>query len=278
MILFLTLSQPPKIYDTGPAHRLTLCESIDGMVYIMVEISPAIVDGASMEIVCRDIAFAYDQISATEPLPLYSDFISYLEDQSRHQSINWWMKYPANPQPCRFPLYGGDQFKRRQSCVASAEFEQASEIFAFSREHQVTLANILKVGWALVLRSYTGSNDGCFGYIASGRNVPVAHIDNLVGNTLSLQIARLVVEEQAQLIHLIGKMQNDYFEGLPHQHYPLVNIQRSLNQGEPLFNSMLSLEWVPREKYERTTVLLEAVGAPTDPIEVGARLKISSSG
>ena len=53
----------------------------------------------------------------------------------------------------------------------------AEEVNRFCKIHGVTTANLVHIAWALVLRCFTGAEDVCFGYLTSGRDIPVDDID-----------------------------------------------------------------------------------------------------
>ncbi len=54
--------------------------------------------------------------------------------------------------------------------------------------HGVSISNFCQGTWAFVLRAFTGSEDVCFGYLASGRDVSVDRIDEIFGPLISMLV------------------------------------------------------------------------------------------
>ncbi len=102
---------------------------------------------------------------------------------------------------------------------------------------------MLQAAWSLVLRTLTGADDVMFGYITSGRDVPVQDIDKLVGICSNLTVVRVQMGEKNTLRELVQYMQAQYFASLEHQHLSLARLQGAIGlAGMPLFNTILSLQ------------------------------------
>jgi len=269
VLTFLQNQSPAEYQPSLPHHRLTICESAEGTISFMVEISHALIDGGSTEIILRDFALAYDGTIPSGAGPSYSDYISYLQRQPEELSMEYWKQYLADPQPCIIPLYDGAKDQLKETKVTVVDFQLGAKLLSFCKEHELTIANLLTTAWGLVLRTYTGSDDVCFGFIASGRDVPVDGIENMVGACINMLVCRLIVEEKSQVIELAKKMQDNYFAGLPHQHCSLAKIQNALNMsGMPLFNSILSLQRsVSEEALGGETIAFDITG-DADPTDV----------
>ncbi|MCJ1378651.1 hypothetical protein MMC17_001750 [Xylographa soralifera] len=227
----------------GPPYELVQCRLLDGKFYFMLSINHALIDGGSTEILLRDFSLAYDGKLSTDPAPTYGDFIAYLETQPHDEAMKYWKTYLGGTQPCIAPTYGGSSTSPIESLVTTVEFSKIAELFSFCKEYKITVANVLKTAWGIVLRTLTGSDDVCFGYVASGRDVSVPGIENLVGICINMLVCRQIVAAKDTVVQLGQKMQSDYFSGLPHQHCSLAQIQHALNlSGMPLFNSIMSLQ------------------------------------
>ncbi|CAA9959565.1 hypothetical protein PTMSG1_02982 [Pyrenophora teres f. maculata] len=87
----------------GLEHHLTIYELLDGTVLCILEISHAIVDGHSMTILCRDLSVAYSDCLQFEALPPYSDYITFLQQEDRSESLEYWKCYLSGVEPCLFP-------------------------------------------------------------------------------------------------------------------------------------------------------------------------------
>ncbi|MCJ1282185.1 hypothetical protein MMC26_001508 [Xylographa opegraphella] len=269
---------PIRTDNGGLPYELVQCRLLNGKVYFMLSINHALIDGGSTEILLRDFSLAYDDKLSIQPAPSYGEFISYLQDQPHDEAMKYWKTYLGGAQPCIAPTYGGSSTSPIESMVTTVEFSKIAELFSFCKENMITVANVLKTAWGIVLRTLTGSDDVCFGYVASGRDIPVPGIENMVGICINMLVCRQIVAPKDTVAELGQKMQSDYFSGLPHQHCSLAQIQHALNlSGMPLFNSILSLQRsVSVEACTTSSVSFELTGDvdPTDfdiaiGIEVG---------
>ncbi|QMW34815.1 hypothetical protein F9C07_2280446 [Aspergillus flavus] len=249
---FLKSLPSPTYNASEPQHHLTICRTRGDNVYMMVELSHAIVDGGSTEVVLQEMSLAFDGKSFTEPASLYSDYIQYISspEHSQSESMSHWTSYLAGVQPTIVPMYPRDG-QSKQIRSVKVPFAGMKDLSKFSVAHGVTIANVIQTAWALVLRAYTGSDDVCFGYVASGRDVPVKGIENAVGAFINMLVCRVRLDQHQAALDAVDTMQNDYFTALAHQHCSLAQIQHGLNlSGMPLFNSIISLQkGVPDQQF-----------------------------
>jgi hypothetical protein len=265
---FLKSQPSPNYRTTQPQHRFTICHTVNDEIYIMVELSHAIIDGGSTEVVLRDLAVAFDDKMTESRGPLYSDYISYLQRRSQDEGMDYWTSHLSGIQPTMVPMYDGDGTHEKQIRSIKVDFSQAEELFSFSEVHGVTVANILQTAWGLVLRTYTGSDDVCFGYVASGRDVPVKGIENAVGAFINMLVSRLVVKEDISIVDLAESMQRDYFMSLRHQHCSLAQIQHALDMSWlPLFNTIVSVQRALSKSQTETSLIVEPL-QEDDPTDV----------
>ncbi|KAI9745822.1 MAG: hypothetical protein M1818_000503 [Claussenomyces sp. TS43310] len=275
---FLKAQPSPHYKRSEPQHQLTICQSAGSETYILVDISHALIDGGSTGILLDDLALAFDGLLASASGPLYSNYIRYLQTQPEIEGEKFWSTYLSGIQPTIVPMYNGAGTTVKKIRSVKVDFNDAPELLKFSENHGVTIANILQTAWGLVLRLYTGSDDVCFGYVASGRDVRIQGIEDAVGAFINMLVCRLTVDERVDSVDLVKRMQSDYFAALPHQHCSLAKIQHALNMsGMPLFNTILSLQRTVSQDPNRTSLSFEPVEEddPTDfdiavSINVGA--------
>ena len=243
-VVALLARQPAAQYAVGqPHHHVTLCESAEGTVSFMLEINHALIDGGSTEVVIRELAEAYDGTLPSEVGPTYANYIAYIQSQSEEVSLAYWKRYLAETQPCLLPLYDGDRDKPNEPRIRSVEFSRGKEILRFCQTNEITVANFMATAWALLLRAYTASDDICFGFVASGRDVPIDGIEDLVGACINMLVCRFKFENNSRVAEVAREAQENYFKSLPHQHISLAKIQNALGMsGMALFNTIMSLQ------------------------------------
>jgi non-ribosomal peptide synthetase component F len=106
------------------------------------------------------------------------------------------------------------------------------------RENEITRSIFLHAAWSLVLAHFTGMRQVCFGYIASGRDLPVDNIEDMVGPLINMQIARVDLEKT--LASLLADVSGYHIQHLDHQHVSLAEIQHEISSKQ-LFNTNITV-------------------------------------
>lgn len=288
-IQLLSHQQPFEYSANYPPHRFTVCQTPSKRAFFKIEISHALIDGTSMARLTEDLNLAYsdfDQVNSeldtslgtnfsTKSDQTYVDFISYLNQQNRNKALEYWKDYLADVQPCHLPVKSSAELKYDNHCTIPIEIEDAPRMRRFCAGHGVTLTNVFQAAWTLTLRRFTGSDDVCFGYLSSCRDVPIEGIYEAVGPFINMLVCRLQVPPTASVLELVEKAQEDTIRGFDYQQTPLVDIQHALGHGG-LFNTGLTLQrsiTQPVHKGSRDRgIRVEKVGGQ-DPTEV-SRMEI----
>ncbi|KAI9691601.1 MAG: NRPS [Bathelium mastoideum] len=230
--------------DSKPSHAFTIAKTSTNRVFCMLDISHAISDGSSVPILLRDLGNAYaEQPGLDASGPLFSDYISFIQSRPREADIDYWKSYLAGTEPCYFPTLGSHAKEARQLHTLVLPLSGASLLPAFCAKHGLTVSNVLQFVWALILRSYTNSNDICFGYLVSGRDAPVEGVQEAVGAFINILVCRMSLSHTTQVGEALEQAQNDFAQSLAHQHSSLADIQHELrSSGTQLFNTAITYQ------------------------------------
>lgn len=247
--------------DSRPPHKLTICEVAGGEVFVRIDINHALVDGSSVPALVRDFTLLYDGRVSLPKAPLFSEYISYLQTCDLQNSLSYWIDYLDGVEPCYFPAL--DDGVSQDGSIRTVHVQHqvtAKALSQLCQERNITLPTLFKAVWALVLGAYTGSRQVCFGYLVSGRDIPVDNIDSAIGAFINMLVCRV------DLAHALGsvleKIQEDSVASLQHQHCSLADIQHTLSSdlsAQPLFNSAVNFQIVP----------------PTDTLDASVAFKFS---
>ncbi|PYI01631.1 nonribosomal peptide synthase [Aspergillus sclerotiicarbonarius CBS 121057] len=266
----------------APLHRLRLFTCRGRVSYFMLEISHVIMDGYALSVFRREFIQACSTPASVPRGPDYRMFANYHRTRQTADSAAYWTAYLKDAAPCHIPTYdqamAADGLDYPRTLLRRDFSYQTSGTFLQRcKERQVTLACAIRATWALVLRAYTQSQDVCFGYVSSGRNVPVPDVETIFGLCLSMQVCRARVGESRTLVDLARRIQEDYVESLPYQHYPLAEVQRGLKQTrrQALFNTAISMEWVPPAGDDEDALIdLEEIREQDDPTEYDIAISV----
>lgn len=251
-------------------HQITICQCSSGKVYFKGEINHGVIDGSSANIMLRDLASAYHGTLPDEPGPSYGNYISHIKTLQHASGNMFWKRYLEGVRPCHFPKLNTEGTEKLLHS-APMDFDRFPELQAMCKKMKVTLANVMQAAWALCLRAYTKSEDICFGYLTSGRDVPVPQIQDTIGAFINMLVCRVKFSQQSTLKEVYQKVQQDYIESLEFQHTSLAQVQHDLTGGQPLFNTAVSIQKgaASDDARDSDTISFDPVAAH-DPGEVSA--------
>ncbi|PLB45141.1 acetyl-CoA synthetase-like protein [Aspergillus steynii IBT 23096] len=257
-------------------HRLLLYAAPTG-TFCALDINHALIDAHSVQILERDLRLAYDGKLPTGRGPLFSDYIAYLQRLPEAGAEAYWKAYMKGVEPCVLPTLCDQKAEGegRSQFVASVDLGSGAQLHTFCQHHEVTLANLFQVAWGLLLRTYTGSSSICFGYLNSGRDVPVPEVQDTVGPFINMLVCRMEPASDTSLLSLVQGSQKQYLESLPYQHYSLADVLHLARMPcDELFNTVISVQRLGTGHQEETSIGLERVRG-YDPTEYDAMVTIS---
>jgi amino acid adenylation domain-containing protein len=243
----VTLLKAQKSNDQNanrPPHKLTICEvTSTGEVFSKIEISHAVIDGSSIAIVMFDLLLAYDDMLPHGCGPLYSSYISHLQRQPAEKALEFWGQYLKDVKPTLISTRYATKYEGVDYEPANISGADARDIRLFCERAGTTVASLVKMAWGLVLRCFTGSDSVSFGYLASGRDLPLESIDDIVGVFITMLICRLDFVNGVSPQEVLQKIQDDFISSLPYHFCSLAEIQHEIGlSGQSLFNTAISLQ------------------------------------
>lgn len=231
----------PLVRFGDPEHTFTICQASNGDVACRLDISHVLIDAASISVLVDDITRACQGqiLSTTAP---FSRYIQHLTSVPKSSNITFWTQCLANVQRCHFPIrLDGSQVQSRWGhdrimLPASA----TSGIYSFCQDRGITRSVFVQIAWALVLSQYTGLRKVCFGYMVSGRDAPIRHVENMVGPLINILISHIDLDQTIERVFSTTFRQS--VEQLDFQHTSLAEIQHQLGLGpQPLFNTAITV-------------------------------------
>ena len=267
-----------EVADAQPHHQMTVCQESGNSVFCKLEMSHALCDGTSIPIIIRDLAQAYiEQSSRPKEAMRYSQYIAHIQQTSRDEDIAYWRRYLDNIEPCYFPALADGKKGERDLKTLELELEDASRLQSFCAKQSVTLSNVLQLVWSLVLRAYTGNENVCFGYLSSGRDVPIDGIQDAVGLFISMLVCRIDLGNDVQIDTALKQIQRDYTQSMAHQAFSLGDMQHELQlSGKSLFNTAFTFQRRPDGNDEENQQLKFDVVEAYDPSEYDFTVNVES--
>ena len=238
---------PIQHREPVPPHRLTICQTAQGNVFCKLEISHVIVDGTSVPLILHDLNLAYHGNLSTGKKPLYSSYIQYLQ-RKPHRGFEYWTSHLSQIQPCHMPVSLETKARAGEHRTRDLRRFSSARIRATCGNYSVTTSTLFHLVWALVLRRYVKTDSVNFGYLVSGREVPVPGIQDAVGLFFYTLVCHLRLETNSSLVQTLEDLQHDYIEALPYQSCDMSEVYKALDLKRPAFNTLVNFgKFLPAE-------------------------------
>jgi amino acid adenylation domain-containing protein len=155
-----------------------------------------------------------------------------------------------------------------ETSISTSDVEHAAKSLYSSPQ------SLFQAAYALVLSSYLGTSDLCFGTVFSGRTLPIADVEDIVGPCLATLPVRVDIAASTTARDLVQDLNAINRKHLKHSALPLRNIKSAcgVHPRQPLFDTLIIWQQTLRS-YDHTrqhVSLIESV----DNLEFNLTLEI----
>ena len=205
-------------------------------------------DGVTGKTLLSDFHQAYDKQLSSAQGSSYSTYIRYLQARDASGAGEYWKDYLQGVYPCLFPSFSVastdvDPSTARSVNSVPYSFGNGNNLQAFCQHHGITISSLMQVAWGIVLHIYTGNESVCFGYLTSGRDIPLHNAHEIAGPLINLLICRLSFNDDTSILSTLLDNQASFAQSIEHQHFSMTDIMHSLSlSGQSLFNTAMSLQ------------------------------------
>jgi amino acid adenylation domain-containing protein len=250
-------AQHPFDLTTAPLLRTTLLQLADEEHAFLFTLHHLISDGWSSGVIVSDLASAYRQAAADQPVelpPLAVQFADYAAWQAQRLAspaaaadLAYWTERLAgtpvldlpvdHPRPAAMSFAGATAYETFPP-------ELATGLQDLARQEDATLFQALLAGFKAVLWHYTGQTDLAVGTSIANRNHP--DLEPLIGFLTNTLVLRTQLDGDATFGELIQRVRATATDAYAHAETPLERIietlqpERSMSQN-PLFQVCFSL-------------------------------------
>lgn len=209
-------AQPPLENDCkNVPYQLSLYQMTTGEVMFRFDISHAIMDAVSQSVLFDEWSqFYMDQMPCARSIP-YEDHVKYVLS-IQHSATRYWVDYLKTSQPCLFPVSTTTLYKLGELKTTRIPSGEKIALSVFSRKYGITIPTLIKTVWALILQNWVDTKFVCFGYLDSGRHVPVAGIQTAVGPFLNMLVCCVQVEQNLRIGDILESIHQDYYKSISH--------------------------------------------------------------
>ncbi|KAI1819369.1 hypothetical protein F4861DRAFT_146977 [Xylaria intraflava] len=216
----------------------------------VVCIHHAIYDGRSLPLLLRQVETTYQHGSDPSTQP-FKHFVDYLS-RTQESATKFWKEALESMNNVVFPSIPHPEYvvETKSTLNLTIKSEQI-------RPTGFTLATRLKLAWAITVSTYANTDDVVFGTTSSGRGVPLAGIDDMIGPTIATAPMRIRVKSSSKVSEALQEVQRQSALMMKYEHLGLQNISR-LGPGPAIACHFQTLLVIQAEEPEMGNTLFTA--------------------
>ncbi|NJK63589.1 MAG: amino acid adenylation domain-containing protein, partial [Synechococcaceae cyanobacterium SM2_3_1] len=222
----------------------------------------ALLDGWSMPLLLRDLLAYYGssaqhKINLAHPRYSFENYIIWLQQQNQAGARVYWQERLAGfLAPIQLPLQNrvSDPLSAAEATYHQHILELAEgfsqSLQAWLQDQHLTLAPLIYGAWGLLLSRYCRESDVVFGVTISGRAIPLAGIEEVVGLCINTLPLRITLADQLSTTRLLQAIQQDLQDLQQQGFLSLAEIQQLslIPTGQILFETLVVIENYPLDQ------------------------------
>lgn len=225
----------PFSLENAPLFRAKLVEFQDKTAILMIDTHHIICDGASLNILIRDICGLYNSTELPSLNVTYKDFSTWEFSQKSSKTFksseNYWLEQfkddiPILNLPTTFPrpatkTYNGNLMVKH---IESNLFQKIKNI---SKKYNVTPNIILLCAYYILLYKYTNQNDIIIGSPVIGRTLP--ELNDIIGMFVNTLPLREKINANSSVLTFLNNIKENCANAFSYQNYPFDTLVGKIN-------------------------------------------------
>ncbi|WP_432409136.1 non-ribosomal peptide synthetase [Wukongibacter sp. M2B1] len=238
--------------------RITLCKIAEDSIEMIISFHHILYDGWSNGIIIKEFSDIYNCLcQELEPSikikTRYREFKRKVSEQEKGQQENYWRRYLSGfNEKTKLPriIKKSQEILRITNHTQILSEEVTKKLRGFSREQEITIAELLYGVWGVILCRYSNSRDVVFGTTVSGRTPDIEGIEEMVGLFINTIPLRVTIDNDEDVIDYLRKLNINIREREEYENTSLVDIRKysEINTRKVLFDSIVVIENYPVDK------------------------------
>ncbi|KAI1077997.1 peptide synthetase [Whalleya microplaca] len=212
-------SNPVQLGKALVRYGVIVNEKKTGKAHFVLTMHHALYDGWSMPLVVERVNRAYNNLKTERPAG-FKHFIKYLENMNREESEVYWRERLQGANGKQFPVLPFSGYQQQADSLLEHYVQTGKP------NSGITLATIIRGAWALLVSSYTASNDVVFGETLTGRNAPIPGVEEIEGPMIATIPVRITIDSTATVKEYLQDIHEQSVAGISHEHFGLQHIRR----------------------------------------------------
>ncbi|KAL3485301.1 hypothetical protein BJX62DRAFT_243086 [Aspergillus germanicus] len=251
----ITLNTPLMRYAVVTDHASDSC-------YFVWTAHHSIYDAWTLRAITNTLADIYNStdrsITSIATVP-YSRFIRYVTQADEEAAKAFWSAQLAGDWVAEWPPLPQNEYQPLPRGRLHKTFQLPQRMAS-----EIMDSTILRAAWSIVMSQYAGSSDVVFAATLSGRNAPIAHINEIAGPTLTTVPIRVSIDKSLAVKEFLHLMQKQSTDMIPYEQTGLQTI-KSINQGVLNLRNILIIQLAAEA--ENNAIALPGLEAQPMPFE-----------
>lgn len=215
----------------------------DGKQYMVWTVHHVLYDGWSEPLILKQVSNTL-QGKQIETQAQMKAFVRYLRDTDEVAMQKFWRRGLADAIGAQFPPLPSRDYLPSPDTILEHQIPlEKSAGLTF------TMATLIRGAWALVASQYTESNDVVFGETLTGRDVPLAGIESIVGPLIATVPVRIRIDRTNSVESYLQTVQNSMLARTPYQHMGMQNIRKVSRDAQYACETGTGLVIQPESEY-----------------------------
>ncbi|THV79420.1 peptide synthetase [Aureobasidium pullulans] len=227
---------------------------------LLINIHHALYDQWSVEIILEDLESLLRDVQVPErpSFEAVNKFYSHQRHEDQTQHIDFWQEYLSSGTSGRLPNLSPKKIPRQPLRSVSHTIDIDMEMLRqTAKEYACSPHVFFQAAYCMLLSWYMGTDDVVFGTVFSGRTLPIAEVENIVGPLLSTLPLRVNISESRKFRDMLRRFQGDNREIMQHSAVSLADINKACGvaPGEALFDSIFVWQETARSDVQHKPLL-----------------------
>ncbi|RDL33296.1 AMP-binding enzyme [Venustampulla echinocandica] len=194
--------------------------SENGKQYMVWTVHHVLYDGWSEPLILKNAINAlHDQHIETQAQ--MKDFVKYVRDTDEVAMQDFWQRELKDAVGPQFPRLPHRDFLPTPDAILEHHIPLNA-----TAGSPFTTATLIRGAWALVASQYTGSDDVVFGETLTGRDIPMAGVENIIGPVIATIPIRIQINRTSSVESYLQSVQQGMLARTPYQHMGMQNIRK----------------------------------------------------
>lgn len=232
--------------EKDPLIRIKRVLTHDERETMILSFHHIILDGWSLPVLFKDFFNFYKGGADPEKAPLYSSYISWLQNLDEKGSLNYWKEYLSGYEERAVIPFKDVCSSDEGEYTFSFSREMSSGLMEMGKKFHVSQNSLIQTLWAVLLKNYNDREDVVFGSTVSGRPGEITGVEEMAGlfiNTIPVRIL-----PKGSFKECVLRTQEEALLSLDHHYSSLSEIQSVTGMSDGLFDHILVFENYPLDE------------------------------